>query len=136
MSAIEHRFRELGVATDAGAAAGDLLALSEEVLESWLYARDETPTNESREGFRLLALHRQGAKGDPSFNACRESCRELVYRYNVIALDDEAANTAQNLKLMSAVATHIYLFVSGKLQEAQLGDFCCSSRPLQSAAQN
>lgn len=136
MSAIEDRLRELGTATDAGSAAKDLLVLGEEIMESWLYARGETPTDESREGFRLLALHRQGAKGDPSFNACRESCRELVYRYNVIALDDEAADTAQDLQLMSAVATHIYLFVSGKLQEAQLGDFCCSSRPLQSAAHN
>ena len=36
------------------------------------------------EGFRLLALHRQGARGDPSFNACRETCRELVYHRNCV----------------------------------------------------
>ena len=51
----------------------------ERVLERWLEARGETPTAARREGFRLLALHRQGARGDPSFNACRESCRELAY---------------------------------------------------------
>ena len=34
----------------------------------------------------MLALHRQGARGEPSFNACRETCREIVYRCNLITL--------------------------------------------------
>ena len=59
--------------------ADELLALGEAILESWLAAHGETPTTRTVEGFRLLALHRQGARGDPSFNACRETCRELVY---------------------------------------------------------
>ena len=59
----------------AEADADGLLRLSEEVIEHWVTARDEVPTSELREGFRLLALHRQGAKGDPSFNACRDTCR-------------------------------------------------------------
>ena len=37
----------------------ELLRLGEEVLEHWIAARGETPTQERREGFRLLALHRQ-----------------------------------------------------------------------------
>ena len=57
--------------TDASAAASELLALGEQGLELWIEARDETPGQEKREGFRLLALHRQGARGEPSFNACR-----------------------------------------------------------------
>ena len=63
---------------DIQAAANNLLKASEEVLEHWITARGEIPTDEEREGFRLLALHRQGAKGEPSFNACRETCREVV----------------------------------------------------------
>jgi len=32
--------------------------------------------------------------------------------------------------MMAMIAMHLYLFVSGKLQSAELGEFCCSSRPL------
>lgn len=129
----EDRIRDFGAASDARAAATELLAMGEEVLESWLLAKGDTPTQDRREGFRLLALHRQGAQGDPSFNACRESCRELVYRHNVITLREAPEDAARDLRLMSAVALHIFLFVSGKLQESQLGDFCCSSRSQQRA---
>ena len=66
---------------DITAAAENLLRASEEVLEHWVTAKGEIPTLEEREGFRLLALHRQGCKGDPSFNACRETCREVAYHY-------------------------------------------------------
>ena len=75
----------------ASAHAGELLRLGEEVLEHWVAARDKTPTSAESEGFRLLALHRQGAKSAPSFNACRETCRELVYHYNLISLDPDHA---------------------------------------------
>jgi hypothetical protein len=67
--------------------AAELLRLGEEILEHWLDAHGKEPTKDSREGFRLLALHRQAAQGDPSFNACRETCRELAYHYNLITLD-------------------------------------------------
>jgi hypothetical protein len=60
------------VLDDTNAAAAKLLALAEEVLEHWIVARDERPTSERREQFRLLALHHLGARGVPSFNACRE----------------------------------------------------------------
>jgi hypothetical protein len=110
-------------------AAGELLALGEEVLGHWTVARGEIPANGEREGFRLLALQRQGAKGDPSFNACRETCRELAYHYNLISMHPEHPQAPQRLRMMAMVCTHLYLFVSGKLQVAGLGDFCCSSRP-------
>lgn len=133
---IEARINELGDAvSDPAAAAAELLALGEAVLEMWLTAHGETASDETREGFRLLALHRQGAKGDPSFNACRESCRELVYRYNVITLEPQHAEVAQRLRLMAMVALHLLLFVTGKLQAAELGEFCCSSRPVRAQGQ-
>jgi hypothetical protein len=82
------------------------------------------------EGFRLLGLHRAGAKGDPSFNACRETCRELVYHRNLVRLDPANADTVRRLRLGAMVAKHLSLFVGGKLETAGLGEFCCSSRPL------
>ena len=110
--------------------AEELLVLGEAILEIWLAAHDSEPTTAKVEGFRLLALHRQGARGDPSFNACRETCRELVYHRNLVVLDPPHADTARRLRLGAMVARHLALFVGGKLQVAGLGEFCCSSRPL------
>lgn len=110
--------------------ADELLALGEAVLEIWLAARGETPTLHSVEGFRLLALHRQGARGEPSFNACRETCRELVYHHNLLRLDLTHPDVARRLRLGAMVARHLQLFIGGKLEVAGLGEFCCSSRPL------
>ena len=95
-------------------------------------ARGETPTAELKEGFRLLELHRQGARGEPSFNACRETCRELVYHYNLIHLEPDHPETGKRLRLTVMVARHLALFVSGKMQVAGLGEFCCSARPVRS----
>jgi hypothetical protein len=108
----------------------ELLALGEAILETWLIARGEKPTDRTVEGFRLLALHRQGARGEPSFNACRETCRELVYHHNLVRLDPGSPQTARRLRLGAMVGKHLALFIGGKLEVAGLGEFCCSSRPL------
>jgi len=105
-----------------------LLREAESVLEEWLRARGEAPTSETSEGFRLLALHRQGARGVPSFNACRETCREIAYHYNLLGESDEKAKYREDM--MGLLVEHLKLFVRGKLEVEGLGDFCCSSRPL------
>jgi hypothetical protein len=115
---------------DYGARAEELLRASEEVLEHWVVSRGENPTEETREGFRLLALHRQGTKGDPSFNACRETCREVAYHYNLVTMQPELADITDRLGMMALVCRHLYLFITGKLQVAGLGEFCCSSKPI------
>lgn len=115
-------------------AARRLLELAEETLGHWVRAHGGEPTLETREGFRLLALHRQGAHGEPSFNACRETCREAVYHYNLIAADPEADEAPRRVRLMAMVVMHLLLFVSGKLENAGLGEFCCSARPLHAHA--
>lgn len=111
-------------------AVDELLRLSEEVVEHWIVARGDVPGDDKREGFRLLGLHRQGAKGDPSFNACRETCREVVYHYNLITMQPQHAETTNRLEMMKMISNHLYLFISGKMQVAELGDFCCSSKPI------
>lgn len=109
----------------------ELLAAGESVLEAWIRAHDLEPTAQRREGFRLLALHRQGATGDPSFNACRETCRELVYHYNLLTGEDAGDRDQRgDLQMMALVANHLFLFVSGKLEDREIGDFCCSAKPL------
>lgn len=110
--------------------AEDLLRIGEEILEYWLEAHGKIPTNKSREGFRLLALHAQGAKGDPSFNACRETCREAAYWYNIAMDAGEPDELSRAVATMRRLVQHLSLFISGKCQIAELGEFCCSSRPL------
>lgn len=133
LAELETIFDEPSSTADAHAAAERLLRASEEVLEHWVIAKGEEPTRDEREGFRLLALHRQGAKGDPSFNACRETCREVAYHYNLVTLQPEHADITDRLDMMALVSKHLYLFISGKLQVAGLGEFCCSSRPIRAA---
>lgn len=125
-------FLEGGVdVPDPMAQAESFLDGAEGVVESWLAAKGQSATDETSEGFRLLALHRQAAKGDPSFNACRETCREIVYLRNVIAqYDGPAAQVRHHLRLQAMVLRHLALFIGGKMQEAGLGEFCCSSRPV------
>jgi len=112
------------------ASAEALLQLAEQVLARWVEARGEVPTSEQKEGFRLLALHRQGARGDPSFNACRETCRELAYHHNLIRLEPAHTDREKRVRLAAMVAKHLTLFVSGKMQVAGLGEFCCAAKPL------
>lgn len=121
---------EAVLSRDAEALAEELLIAGEAVLENWLAAHDQAPTAGTVEGFRLLALHRQGARGDPSFNACRETCREIVYHRNLIRLETGAPERARRVRLAAMVVRHLTLFVGGKLETAGLGEFCCSSRPL------
>jgi hypothetical protein len=120
--------RLVGEATPSD--APELLALGEEVLEHWVVAKGKAPTDGEREGFRLLALHRQGADKDPSFNACRETCRELAWHYNLLTLQAGHPDDGQRACMMALVARHLQLFISGKMETEQLGEFCCSSRPI------
>ena len=110
--------------------AGRLLNLAEAVLENWVEGRGEIPTLAEREGFRLLALHRQGARGEPSFNACRETCREIAFHANLLRLEPDRGEMARRLAMTVMLVRHLLLFVSGKMQVAGLGEFCCSSRTL------
>jgi hypothetical protein len=133
---LESAITDLTVEAGIMTATDELLAIAEEVLEHWAGAKGLDPTTEKREGFRLLALHRQGTKGDPSFNACRETCREIAYHYNLLRLQPEPEETTDRLEMMKMITNHLLLFVSGKMQVAELGEFCCSSRPVRLSPDN
>ncbi|GHD99493.1 hypothetical protein U879_08100 [Defluviimonas sp. 20V17] len=121
------------LAPRAEALAAELLSMSEVILETWLVAKGQVPTDDKHEGFRLIALHRQAAKGNPSFNACRETCREAVYHHNLILHDPAADDIARTIRVGAMVVRHLALFIGGKLQADGLGEFCCSSRPIRQA---
>ncbi len=127
IEAILEQFTPIG---DAKAGARELLSLAEEILAHWVLGRGEEPTMEEREGFRLLGLHRQGAQDLPSFNACRETCREIAYHFNLLQMPAIRSEIAERQRMMAMLVHHIALFVTGKMQQAQLGEFCCASKPL------
>jgi len=131
---IEARLEALSAADAGPEAAEELLSISEEVLEHWITGRGETPTDAEREGFRLLALHRQGCRDMPSFNACRETCREIAYHYNLLKLAPGDGQAERHARMLVLLANHLFLFVAGKMQVEGLGEFCCSSRPLRQEA--
>ena len=135
LAELEAAIEQISAENGAPQQAAELLRITEEVIEHWVVARGDTPTAETREGFRLLALHRQGATGDPSFNACRETCREVAYHYNLINMQPEHTETTNRLEMMKMISNHLYLFISGKLQVAELGEFCCSSKPIRQNTQ-
>lgn len=110
-----------------------MLLSGEDVLAAWVRARGDTPTDETKEGFRLLALHRQGSKGEPSFNACRETCRELAYHYNLVTAAPDDAATQAHVVMAAMLARHLLYFVSGKLEVSGLGEFCCAAKPMRAA---
>jgi len=108
--------------------AADYLLVGEEMLENWLVAQERVPTDDKKEGFRILALHRQGCKGEPSFNACRETCRELAYYYNLITMEPGSDEMSSRLAMMDMVAKHLVLFIGNKMMDDQVGEFCCSAK--------
>lgn len=135
LAQIESELDRFAPQAQSAAVAQRLVVLAEEVLEHWIVARGGSPTSETREGFRLLALHRQGAGGVPSFNACRESCREIAYHYNLIVAEPDSPLGPQRQRMMALLTKHLLLFVSGKMQVEGLGEFCCASRPLRIESQ-
>jgi hypothetical protein len=122
------RLEELAQLPPKADMADEYLALGETVLEHWVIAHGKEPTQDLREGFRVLALHRQGADKLPSFNACRESCRELAYHFNLVKMEPDHPDFDQRLRMMGLVTNHLFWFVKGKMENEQLGEFCCSSK--------
>ena len=60
----------------------------------------------------------------------RETARELVYHFNLLTLEPDHPDSARRLTMMALVTNHLYLFIAGKMETQQLGEFCCSSKPL------
>ncbi len=104
------------------------LELGENILIHYLRAKGLEPTQKQKEGFRLLALQRQGCKGDPSFNACRETAREIAWHYNLLTFEPEHEDVKKRAKMMHMVTKHLFLFISNKMMDEKTGEFCCSAK--------
>ena len=99
-----------------------LLAMAEEVLVTWLILQGEAVESDVVEGHWLLGLHRQGVRANPGLGACRDTCREILFRRNIARLYPEEA--AQAHRLMALRVKHLAQFIGGKLDPSGLCDFC------------
>jgi len=45
-------------------------------------------------------------------------------------MQPDHVETTNRVEMMKMISSHLYLFISGKMKVAELGDFCCSSKPV------
>lgn len=71
----------------------------------------------------LLDVFKVLVKGEPSWNAIRDNCRELVYYRNCINMGREDALPVAAEKMAVRTARHIFLYVKTRcLRERRLAD--------------
>jgi len=72
-------------------------------------------------GADILELFKVLVKGEPSWNAIRDNCRELVYYRNCINMEREDALPAAAEKMAVRTARHIYLYMKTRcIREGRL----------------
>lgn len=62
-------------------------------------------------GADILETWNRLVKGDPTWNAIRDNCRELVYYRNCLAGGREDALPAAPSRMAARLARHVYLYV-------------------------
>lgn len=71
----------------------------------------------------LLDMFKVLVKGEPSWHAIRDNCRELVYYRNCINMGREDALPAVPEKMAVRTARHVYLYIRTRcLREGRLKD--------------
>jgi hypothetical protein len=66
----------------------------------------------------VLEVWKALVKGDPSWNAIRDNCRELVYYRNCLALGRADALPQAPHRMAVRTARHIFLYVRSRAQRA------------------
>jgi len=101
----------------------DLLASSIDtvtgLMRAYVEAEGMKPVPE--ETTDILDVWKVLVKGDPTWNAIRDNCRELVYYRNCLAENRSDALPAVPQKMAVRTARHIYLYVRTRcLREGRL----------------
>ena len=98
---------------------GETLALADTVDEAIVLVRDLITACIADEGRKelpgptadLLEVFKALVKGEPSWHAIRDNCRELVYYRNCINMDRTDALPQVPEKMAVRTARHVYLYV-------------------------
>jgi len=98
---------------------GEKLPLADTVDQAIVLVRDLITAYIAEEGSRripeptadLLEVFKALVKGEPSWHAIRDNCRELVYYRNCINMDRPDALPQVPEKMAVRTARHVYLYV-------------------------
>lgn len=118
-------------ALEMAIAGGQSMALDQTVEQTMAivkeliiaYLRDEASKQLPREESDLLDVLKVLVKGEPSWNAIRDNCRELVYYRNCLAMDRRDALPVAPEKMAVRTARHVYLYIRTRcIREGRLED--------------
>ena len=118
---IDHELAALegAVATRAAGNLGELLepaiALVARTMRAWIDG-DGKPLPPADAD--VLDVWKALVKGDPTWNAIRDNCRELVYYRHCLALGRADALPAAPHRMAVRTARHIFLYVRSRAQRA------------------
>lgn len=85
------------------------------------YVADEGKKEIPDAGADILELFKALVKGEPTWNAIRDNCRELVYYRNCINMGREDALPKAPEKMAVRTARHVYLYMKTRcIREGRL----------------
>jgi hypothetical protein len=113
LDALDRRIGSLEAAVAGEASLSGVLEpaieLVSETMRAYIEAAGEKPLPHA--GTDILEIWKALVKGDPTWNALRDNCRELVYYRNCVAGGREDALPAAPARMAVRLARHIYLYV-------------------------
>ncbi|MBI4195186.1 MAG: hypothetical protein HY526_08915 [Betaproteobacteria bacterium] len=87
------------------------------------YIDEEGKKRVPEAGAEILDVFKAFVRGDPTWNAMRDNCRELVYYRNCINMGREDALPRLPDKMAVRTARHVYLYMKTRcIREGRLGD--------------
>ena len=110
---------------------GETLPLADALDEAIVVVRNLITAYIAEEGSKsvpgpaadLLEVFKALVKGDPSWHAIRDNCRELVYYRNCINMDRADALPRVPEKMAVRTARHVYLYIRTRcIREGRLQD--------------
>lgn len=91
------------------------IALVTRTMQAWLEAVEKpAPLSDAD----ILDVWKALVKGDPTWNAIRDNCRELVYYRNCLALGRADALPPSPHRMAVRTARHVFLYVRSRAQRA------------------
>jgi hypothetical protein len=118
IGALEARLRDGAVSLDS-VLEPCVAAVSETMLAALVAAGRQLPVDDAD----VLAVWQALVKGEPTWNAIRDNCRELVYYRNCLAAGRADALPAEPARMAVRTARHIHLYVRTRaLREGWSGD--------------
>jgi hypothetical protein len=110
-----------GVTLPLAATTGQTIELIKRLVIAYLAAEGSKVVPDP--GADLLDVFKRLVKGEPSWNAIRDNCRELVYYRNCINMGRQDALPKAPEKMAVRTARHVYLYIRTRcIREGRLGD--------------